>query len=98
MYYDIYNTYSFKDYGRLIFDTSNEAFDAANKLPKPKTLVYQIIDNKVYKKLGLGIHGQEDVDGIYDLVVLLNKGKDVSTKEIGHSLFLNESDARENKK
>lgn len=97
LYGDTYKTYSFKDYGRLIFDTSNEAIGAANKLPKPKTIVYQIIGNKVYKKLALGIDGQY-MDGTYDLVVRLNKGKDVSIKEIGHSLFFNESDARENKK
>ena len=97
LYGDTYQIYSFKDYGRLVFDTSNETIEAANKLPKPQTTVYQIIGNKVYKKLALGIDGQY-MDGTYDLVVRLNKGKDVSTKEIGKSLFLNESDARENKK
>lgn len=96
LYTDTYQTYNFKDYGRLFFGTSNEAIGAVDKLPKPQTAVYQIVGNKVYKKLALGIGGQF-IDGTFDLVVRLNKGKDVSTKEIGNSLFLNEFDARRNK-
>ncbi len=97
LYGDTYQTYSFKDYGRLIFDTPKEAEEAAYKLPKPKTTVYQVIGKRVYKKLVTGICGQYN-DGAYDLVIELEKGKDVSTKEIGKSLFLNESDAREKSK
>lgn len=97
LYGDTYKKYSFKDYGRLIFDTLNEAIGAARQLPKPKTTVYQIIGNKVYKKLALGICEQYKNKN-FDLVVRLNRGKDVSTKEIGHTLFLNESDAKQNKK
>ena len=93
LYGDTCKTYSFNDYGRLIFDTSAEAIAAANKIPKPQTTVYQIIGKRLYKKLVLDIDGQY-IDGTFDLVVCLNKGKNVSTKEIGHSLFLNESDAR----
>ena len=93
LYGDTYQEYSFKDYGRLIFDTSAEAVEASNNLPKPKTIVYQIIGKRVYKKIVEGI-GEQYNDGTYDLVVHLNKGKDVSTKELGHSLFINESDAR----
>ena len=93
LYGDTYQTYSFKDYGRLIFDTSAEATEAANNLPKPKTIVYQIIGKRVYKKHVEGIGGRY-TDETYDLVIRLNKGKDVSTKEIGHSLFINELDAR----
>ena len=94
LYGDTYQEYSFKDYGRLIFDTSAEAVETANSLPKPKTTVYQIIGKRIYKKIVEGIDGQY-TDGAYDLVICLNKGKDVSTKEIGHSLFINESDARQ---
>lgn len=97
LYGDTYQKYSFRDYGRLIFDTSDEAINTANNLPKPQTTVYQIIGNRIYKKRVLGIYGQ-NVDGTFDLVVCLNKGKEVSIKEIGQSLFLNEFDARENKK
>lgn len=93
LYGDTYKTYSFNDYGRLIFDSSAEAITAVNKLPRPQTTVYQIIGKRVYKKLVLGIDEQY-VDGAYDLVVCLSKGKNVSTKDIGHSLFLNESEAR----
>ena len=94
LYGDTYQTYSFKDYGRLIFDTPAEAVEAADNLPKPKTIVYQIIGKRVYKKIVKGIEGQYNDEGTYDLVVRLNKGKNVSTKEIGHSLFTNQSDAR----
>lgn len=97
LYGDTYQAYSFKDYGRLIFDTRKEAEEAADKLPKPKTIVYRVINKKVYKRLVTGIGGQYN-DGGYDLVIELEKGKDVSTKEIGKSLFLNESDAREKSK
>lgn len=97
LYGDTYQTYSFEEYGRLIFDTSAEADAAAKKLPKPQTTVYQVIGKRVYKKLVTGIDGQY-TDGAYDLVVNLKRGKAVSTKEIGKSLFLNESDARKSKK
>ncbi len=93
LYGDTYQEYSFNDYGRLIFDTSAEATEAANNLPKPKTTIYQIIGKRVYKKHVEGIGGQY-TNGTYDLVIRLNKGKDVSTKELGYSLFINESDAR----
>ena len=96
LYGDTYQKYSFKDYGRLIFDTSAEAVKAADNLPKPETTVYQIIGKRVYNKLVKGIGGQY-TDGTYNLVIRLNKGKDVSTKEIGHSLFFSESDARSKK-
>ena len=97
LYGDTYNTYSFNDYGRLIFDTPNEAAEAADKLPKPQTTVYQVIGKRVYKKIATDIFGKY-LNGVYDLVICLNRGKAISTKEIGHSLFLNEFDARKNKK
>ena len=62
LYGDTYQEYSFKDYGRLIFDTSAEAVEAANNLPKPKTIVYQIIGKRVYKKIVEGI-GEQYNDG-----------------------------------
>ncbi len=91
-----YVKYSFNDYGRLIFDTKNEAVEAADKLPKSQSTVYQIIGKRVYKKLVYNIHAKY-IDGTYDLVVRLNKGKVVSTKEIGHTLFLSETEARSKK-
>ena len=99
LYGDTFKVYSFKDYGRLIFDTRNEAIEAADKLPKPKTTVYQRIGKKVYKRLVEGIGGNcanEKFEMVvpFDLVVHLNKGKSVSTKEIGHTLFLSKADAR----
>ena len=41
LYGDTYQRYSFEDYGRLIFDTAKEANEAAGKLPKPGSVVYQ---------------------------------------------------------
>ena len=93
LYGDTYQRYSFEDYGRLIFDTAKEAAEAANKLPKPKSVVYQKIGKRVYKKTVSGIGGHY-VDNVYDLKICLNEGKDVSTKEIGISIFLNKSEAR----
>ena len=67
LYDDTYKVYSFKDYGRLIFDTSNEAEEAAERLPKPQTIVFQVIGKKVYKKIVIGIDEQY-TDGVYDLL------------------------------
>lgn len=94
LYGDTYQRYSFEDYGRLIFDTEKEAIEAAAKLPRPKSVIYQKIGKRVYKKTVIDIGGHY-VDGVYDLKIRLNKGKEVSTKEMGISIFLNESDARQ---
>lgn len=96
LYGDTFQTYSFNDYKRLIFDTSHEANKAVNQFPKPQTIVYHVIGNRVYKKVVLEIYGKNN--GTYDLVIRLNKGKDISSKEINHSLFLSETDARNYKK
>ena len=56
LYGDTYKRYSFEDYGRLIFDTAKEANEAAGKLPKPKSVVYQKIGKRVYKKTVSGIN------------------------------------------
>lgn len=96
LYGDTFQTYSFSDYKRLIFDTSNEAANAAKQFPKPQTIVYHVIGNRVYKKVVHGIYGKNN--GTYDLIIRLNKGNDISSKEINHSLFLTEKDARNNKK
>ena len=90
LYGDTYQRYSFEDYGRLIFDTEKEAIEAAAKLPRPKSVIYQKIGKRVYKKTVIDIGGHY-VDGVYDLKIRLNKGKEVSTKEMGISIFLNES-------
>lgn len=99
---DTFKVYSFKDYGRLIFDTKNEAIEAADKLPKPKTTMYQVIGKRVHKKIVNGIGGNYTNETFemtvpFDLVVHLNKGKAVSTKEIGATLFFNKEDAKSKK-
>ena len=86
LYGDTFQTYSFNDYKRLIFDTSHEANKAVNQFPKPQTIVYHVIGNRVYKKVVLEIYGKNN--GTYDLVIRLNKGKDISSKEINHNLIL----------
>lgn len=93
-----FKVYSFKDYGRLIFDTRDEAIEAVDKLPKPKTRVYQRIGKRIRRRLVEGIGGNyanEKFEMVvpFDLVVHLNKGEAVSTKEIGHTLFLSKADA-----
>ena len=93
LYGDTYNTYSIKDAGRLFFDSLSEAVRAANSLPKYQTIMYQKKDNKVYKKQVDGIKGHH-VNGVYDLVVCFNRGECVSIKEIGHTVFFEEADAR----
>jgi len=97
LYGDTYITYSFEDYGRLIFDTAKEAVEAAEKLPKPTTTVYQIIGQKVYQKEILGINGRYNGKA-FDLVFNFNKGESVSIKELGSTVFLSRSEAREHKK
>lgn len=97
LYGDTYQTYSFKDYKRLFFDRKEDAQRAVENLPIPTSSIYQIIGRKVYKKKVIGI-GARDVDGAIDLIVHLNRGKDVSIKEIGKSLFLDEAEARKNNK
>ena len=96
LYGDTFQTYSFSDYKRLIFDTSNEAANATKQFSKPQTIVYHVIGNRVYKKVVHEIYGKNN--GTYDLFIRLNKGNDISSKEINHSLFLTEKDARNNKK
>ncbi len=93
LYGDTYQVYSFADYGRLIFDTSIEANTAASKLPIPGATVYQKIGNRVYKKQVDSIGGGY-VNDVYDLKICFKRGKSVSTKEMGVTVFLSEADAR----
>ena len=97
LYGDTYQRYSFEDYGRLIFDTSIQANEAASKLPKPGDTIYQRIGSRVYKKTADSIGGGY-VDDVYDLKICFKQGKCVSTKEMGVTVFLDEAAARENKK
>ena len=93
LYGDTYQKYSFADYGRLIFDTSIEANAAASRLPKPGDIVYQRIGGRVYKKEVNFISGGH-VNEVYDLKICFKRGRGVSTKEMGVTVFLNESEAR----
>lgn len=93
LYGDTYQRYRFKDYGRLFFTDSVVAHDTLRKIPEPKTVVYQIIGNRIYKKKALRI-GYDSFEGYIKLYIELDKGKDVPIEEAGVSVFLNEEDAR----
>ncbi len=97
LYGSTYIQYSINDYGILFFDTLDEAQEAASKLPKPKSTIYQKIGAKVYKRYVYGISGEYN-DGIFDLVVRFNRIDGISIKEIGKTLFLSESDVLKRKK
>lgn len=86
LYGDTCQTYSFKDYGRLIFDTHDEAYEAAKKIPKPLEHVYQKIDNTMVERTVKGITGYH-VNSVYDLMICLDNGEEVSTKEIGNTIY-----------
>ena len=92
-----FRTYSFKDYGRLIFNTLDEANKAVKSFPKAKKTVYQIINQKIYRRTVERISGYSTDIG-FDLVLYLDNGKRISTKELGHSLFIKKSDAKKKNK
>lgn len=93
LYRNTYQTYSFEDYGCLIFDTQKEAAEAADKLPKPKSVMYQKFRGKIYKRTVVGIDGNHDT-GVYDLIIFFDVYH-ASIKEIGKTVFFNEEDARQ---
>lgn len=93
LYGDTYQKYSFEDYGCLVFGDRSKAVEAAAKIPKPQTMVYQVIGNRVYTKKVIHINDVQLENG-FDLKISLNRGKDISIKEIGVSLFHNKEDAR----
>lgn len=98
LYGNTYHIYSFKDYGRLIFDHRSEAIDAANSLPKPQSIMYVLINNKIYRRKVAGIVGfHENFVDDYDLYIRFGKEKFVSIREIGHSIFFTREDARKHK-
>ena len=93
LYGDTYQTYSIKDFGRIMFGSSDEAKAVAESLPTPKTVMFQKIGKKIFKKNVLGISG-EYLDRTYDLVVNFDRGKNVSIREIGRSLFFEKEDVK----
>ena len=92
LYGDTYQTYSFNDYGRLIFDSRTEAVAAAVQMPKPGDTVFHLIGERVYTRVVRGIEGYYS-DGVYDLLVIPMHGRFIPAKEIGHTLFKNRADA-----
>ena len=96
LYGDTYQVYSFADYGRLIFDTSIQANEAASKLPKPGDVVYQRKGERVYKEQVDSIGGGY-VNEVYDLKVCFKSGRNVSTKKMGITVFFEEAEARNKK-
>lgn len=98
LYGDTYQEYSFKDYGRLIFDTEQEAVKEAEKFPEPGSTVYQVVGNRIDKKVACWIEGAYTTSDVYDLVIQLDKEGTISSKELGHTLFVSEAEARKNTK
>ena len=96
LYGDTYQVYSFRDYGRLFFDTAIAANEAASKLPKPGDIVYQRKGERVYKEQVDSIGGGY-VEDVYDLKVYFKSGRNVSTKKMGVTVFFNEAAARNKK-
>lgn len=94
LYGKTYSKYSFKDYGTLIFDTLEEVQKAAERVPKPRTAIYHLTNSgQICKKVVVAVDGQI-IDGTYNLIIHLNRGKSALIEEIGESLFVNEYDAR----
>ena len=83
--------------GTLIFTGRvaevEEAAKAADKLPKPKSIMYHKVGEKIHKRTVVGIDGNHDT-GVYDLLIFFDVYH-ASTKEIGKTVFFNEEDARQ---
>lgn len=90
---DVYERYRFEDYGQLIFMESDDAWDKESKIPRPRSDIYQIIKNRVYKKKAVCIYCDYHEDYV-KLYMGVNRGKAIPIKEVGVSVFLNEEDAR----
>lgn len=98
LYGDTYQRYSFKDYGRLIFDDKDEAEKAAEKLPKPGSTVWLIDeDYNISKSKVKGIEGGY-FDEIFNLTIELEDNKSITTDRIGTEVFLSEESVKEKKK
>ena len=79
-------TYSFDDYGYLFFETKEEAKDFVSKMPMYHQILYRVFGSKVYERIVEDIYAKH-TDGIYNVYISLNKGKDLSIKEFCNSLF-----------
>ena len=90
VYGDIYQKYSFKDYGRLIFNTKSEAEKAAGKIPKPGSIVWVIDKPGSISKIIVKNIGEDSFSDTFDLTIELEDGKSISTDKIGTQVFLNE--------
>lgn len=86
-----YRTYSYEDFGRLVFNNKELADKATKKYPKNGDTIYQVEDDKTSPKKVLGII-YKYVNGVMDLFIKFEDGKEVSSKEIGKTIFLKEED------
>ena len=88
-------TYSFKDLGYLFFDTEEKAKEIVTKMPMYHQILYRVFGSKVHERIVEGIYAKH-IDGIYNIYISLNKGKDLSIKEFCNSIFFStEEKARE---
>ena len=87
--------YSFSDYGRLYFFDKKEAMDAADKLPKPNTTLYEIVNAHVRKRVVYGLWSNH-FSGDFDLYIRFKNKKSISTKELNVTLFFDKKTAKQN--
>lgn len=90
LYGDTYQRYSMKDFGRIIFDTEDEAETATEKLPKPGVKVYVLNSGVLQEKIVKGVI-ESQIEGFSDLVIKLIGGEVFSIKEIGNIILLSNS-------
>lgn len=89
------HTYSFSDYGRLYFFKKNEAMDVADRLPKPNTTLYEIVNAHVRKRVVYGLWSNH-FSGDFDLYIRFKNKKSISTKELNVTLFFDKETAKQN--
>lgn len=88
-------TYSFDDYGYLFFKTEEEAKEFVAKMPMYHQIMNRVIGSKVYERKVEDIYAKH-TNGIYNVYIRFNKGKDLTIKEFSNSLFFSsEKEARE---
>lgn len=101
---DTYRRYDFADYGRIIFDTAEEAKNVADKIPVPGTIVYILKRGKIHEERVIDVCSKHNKEGVADIIIKLVEDEEayitanISIKQIGEVLFSSKEDAEKNKK
>lgn len=88
------NFYSFEDYHHLIFESEDTATKISKLLPQSGTILYQVIDKKIYKVVVIDIEDIYNNESVYTLGIRLNNGALVPVREMNKSLFFSKSRAK----